>query len=69
MRKRGQASSGSLKPVAHLQGFGEPILGKLLPARIRPAKDCEITRTYIVSNASRLLPETFRKIIGSGPDR
>ena len=50
-------------------GFGEPILDKLLPARIRPAKDCEITRTYIVSNASRLLPETFRKIIGSGPDR
>jgi len=55
--------------VVHMIGFGEPILDKLLPARIRPAKDCEITRTYIVSNASRLLPETFRKIIGSGPDR
>jgi len=64
-----EASRESRKPVTHLHGFGEPLLDKLLPEKIRLAKKYGITRTYIVSNASRLLPETSRKIIGAGLDR
>ena len=47
-----EASSEKRKPVTHLHGFGEPLLDKLLPDRIQLAKNCGITRTYIVSNAS-----------------
>jgi len=64
-----EASAESRKPVTHLHGFGEPLLDKLLPDKIRLAKDYGITRTYIVSNASRLFPETARKIIGAGLDK
>ncbi len=35
----------------HLHGFGEPLLDKLLPDKIRLAKKYRITHTYIVSNA------------------
>ena len=45
------------------------MLDKLLPEKIRLAKDHGITHTYIVSNASRLFPETARKIIGAGLDK
>src|SRR4249920_3317808 len=54
------------KPVTHLHGFGEPLLDKLLAERIRLAKTLGIKRTYIVTNASRLFPETSRKIISAG---
>jgi wyosine [tRNA(Phe)-imidazoG37] synthetase (radical SAM superfamily) len=64
-----EASSESRKPVTHLHGFGEPMLDKLLPDKIRLAKECGITQTYIVTNASRLFPETSRKIIGAGLDK
>jgi len=64
-----EATSESRKPVTHLHGFGEPLLDKLLPDRIRLAKDYGITHTYIVSNASRLFPETSRKIISAGLDK
>jgi len=64
-----EASSESRKPVTHLHGFGEPLLDKLLPDKIRLAKEYGITRTYIVSNASRLFPETSRKIISAGLDK
>jgi hypothetical protein len=64
-----EASSESRKPVTHLHGFGEPLLDKLLPDKIRLAKDHGITQTYIVSNASRLFPETSRKIIRAGLDK
>ena len=64
-----EASAEKRKPVTHLHGFGEPLLDKLLPDKIRLAKDHGITRTYIVSNASRLFPETARKIIGAGLDK
>ncbi len=57
------------KPVTHLHGFGEPMLDKLLPERIRLAKAYGITHTYIVSNASLLSPETSRKIIDAGLDK
>jgi MoaA/NifB/PqqE/SkfB family radical SAM enzyme len=57
------------KPVTHLHGFGEPMLDKLLPDRIRLAKACGIKHTYIVSNASLLSPEMSRKIIDAGLDQ
>jgi MoaA/NifB/PqqE/SkfB family radical SAM enzyme len=57
------------KPVTHLHGFGEPMLDKLLPERIRLAKACGIKHTYIVSNASLLSPEMSRKIIDAGLDK
>jgi len=56
------------KPVIHLHGFGEPLLDKRLPERIRLAKTCGIKHTYIVSNAALLFPETSRKIIDAGLD-
>jgi len=64
-----EAASERHKPVTHLHGFGEPMLDKLLPDKIRLAKDLGITRTYIVSNASRLFPETSRRIIAAGLDK
>jgi hypothetical protein len=57
------------KPVTHLHGFGEPMLDKLLPERIRLAKAYGIKHTYIVSNASLLSSETSRKIIDAGLDK
>jgi wyosine [tRNA(Phe)-imidazoG37] synthetase (radical SAM superfamily) len=57
------------QPVTHLHGFGEPLLDKLLPERIRLAKAYGIKHTYIVSNASLLSPETSRKIIDAGLDK
>ncbi len=64
-----EASSEKRKPVTHLHGFGEPLLDKRLPDKIQLAKDYGITRTYIVSNASLLFPETSRKIISAGLDK
>jgi hypothetical protein len=64
-----EVSSVKRKPVTHLHGFGEPLLDKLLAERIEFAKSCGITRTYIVSNASLLFPETSRKIISAGLDK
>jgi MoaA/NifB/PqqE/SkfB family radical SAM enzyme len=40
-----------------------------LAERIELAKSCGITRTYIVSNASLMFPETSRKIISAGLDK
>jgi MoaA/NifB/PqqE/SkfB family radical SAM enzyme len=64
-----EVSSLKRKPVTHLHGFGEPMLDKLLPERIRLAKAYGIKHTYIVSNASLLSPETSRKIIDAGLDK
>jgi MoaA/NifB/PqqE/SkfB family radical SAM enzyme len=64
-----EVSSVRRKPVTHLHGFGEPLLDKLLAERIQLAKTCGITRTYLVTNASLLFPETSRKIIGAGLDK
>jgi sulfatase maturation enzyme AslB (radical SAM superfamily) len=63
-----ELSGASRKPVVHLHGFGEPLLDKLLPERIKLAKACGIKHTYIVTNASLLFPETARKIIHAGLD-
>ena len=45
------------KPVVHLHGFGEPLLDESLPERIVLAKACGIKHTYLVTNASLLVPE------------
>jgi len=63
-----ELSGASRKPIVHLHGFGEPLLDKLLPERIKLAKACGIEHTYIVTNASLLFPETSRKIIDAGLD-
>jgi len=57
------------KPITHLHGFGEPLLDRLLAEKIQLAKTCGIKRTYIVTNASLLFPETSRKIISAGLDK
>jgi MoaA/NifB/PqqE/SkfB family radical SAM enzyme len=64
-----EVSSLRRKPVTHLHGFGEPLLDKLLAERIQLARTSGIQRTYIVTNASLLLPETSRKIISAGLDK
>jgi hypothetical protein len=64
-----EVSSVRRKPVMHLHGFGEPLLDGLLAERIQLAKTSGIKRTYIVTNASLLFPETSRKIISAGLDR
>ncbi len=64
----GEVSSAGRTPVVHLHGFGEPLLDESLPERIRLAKACGIKRTYLVTNASLLFPETSRKIIEAGLD-
>ena len=63
-----EVSSTRRTPVVHLHGFGEPLLDESLPDRIRLAKTCGITRTYLVTNASLLLPEMARRIISAGLD-
>jgi MoaA/NifB/PqqE/SkfB family radical SAM enzyme len=57
------------KPVTHLHGFGEPLLDTLLAERIRLAKSCGVSNTYLVTNASLLYPETSRKLIDAGLDK
>jgi hypothetical protein len=63
-----ELSSARRQPVVNLHGFGEPLLDKLLPERIKLAKTSGIKHTYIVTNASLLFPETSRKIINAGLD-
>ncbi|MDY0222778.1 MAG: radical SAM/SPASM domain-containing protein [Desulfobacterium sp.] len=63
-----EVAKAKQKPVVHLHGFGEPLLDKLLPERIRLAKALGIKQTYIVTNASLLFPDTARRIIDSGLD-
>jgi hypothetical protein len=64
-----EVSGEKRKPVTHLHGFGEPLLDKRLPEKVRFAKDRGIKRTYFVSNASLLTPETSRKLIEAGLDK
>jgi MoaA/NifB/PqqE/SkfB family radical SAM enzyme len=64
-----EVSRAKRTPVTHLHGFGEPLLDKLLPEKIQLAKTSGIKKTYIVTNASLLTPETSRKIISAGLDK
>ena len=64
-----EASGLRRQPVRHLNGFGEPMLDKLPPERIRIAKACGIEDACIVSNASLLSPDRTGQIIAAGLDR
>ena len=52
----------------HLHNYGEPLLDKDLPRKIKLAKDCGIKHTYFVTNGSLLTPEMSRQIIEAGLD-
>ena len=52
----------------HMHNFGEPLLDKKLPERIKYAKDKGIKHVYFVSNASLLNEENTKKLIESGLD-
>jgi radical SAM protein with 4Fe4S-binding SPASM domain len=52
----------------HLHNYGEPLLDKEFPIRIRLAKDWGIEHVYFVTNASLLTPELSREIIVAGLD-
>jgi hypothetical protein len=63
-----EVSGEKRQPVVHLHGFGEPLMDELLPERIKLAKALGIKHTYLVTNASLLVPETSKKVIQSGLD-
>ncbi|MBI4681158.1 MAG: SPASM domain-containing protein, partial [Nitrospirae bacterium] len=52
----------------HLHNYGEPLLDKELPERIKLAKDLGIRHVYFVTNASLLVPDKSREIIEAGLD-
>lgn len=63
-----EVASARRTPVVHLHGFGEPLLDESLPERIMLAKSFGIRRTYLVTNASLLFPETSKRIVHAGLD-
>ena len=52
----------------HMHNFGEPLLDKKLPERIKIAKDAGVKHVYFVSNASLLDESMSEKLIDSGLD-
>ena len=52
----------------HLHNFGEPLLDKELPRRVRFAKEYGIRHTYFVTNGAMLTPEMSRDVIEAGLD-
>ena len=52
----------------HMHNFGEPLLDKKLPERIKIAKDAGIKHVYFVSNASLLNEKNSEELIDSGLD-
>ncbi len=52
----------------HLHNYGEPLIDKELPKRIKLAKEYGITHVFFVTNASLLSPELSKEIIGAGLD-
>jgi radical SAM protein with 4Fe4S-binding SPASM domain len=52
----------------HLHNYGEPLLDKKLPERIKLAKKYGIKHLYLVTNASLLPSELSEKIITAGLD-
>ena len=53
----------------HMHNFGEPLLDKKLPERIKYAKDKGIKHVYFVSNASLLTSQIAETLIKSGLDQ
>jgi radical SAM protein with 4Fe4S-binding SPASM domain len=54
--------------LMHLHGFGEPLLDKQLPDRIRMCKDAGIPRTKIFSNGDLLSGEMAERLLNCGLD-
>lgn len=52
----------------HMHNYGEPLLDRELPRRIKLAKDYGIRHVYFVTNASLLTPEKSSEIIKAGLD-
>lgn len=52
----------------NFHNYGEPLLDRLLPARIRMAKELGIRQTYFVTNASLLKPAVAEALIDAGLD-
>jgi len=52
----------------HMHNFGEPLLDKRLPERVRLAKDLGIKHVYFVTNASLLNKKNSKALIESGLD-
>lgn len=52
----------------HLHNYGEPLMDRELPKRIKLVKDCGIKHVYFVTNASLLTPKKSREIIETGLD-
>lgn len=52
----------------HLHNYGEPLLDRELPRRIRFAKEHGIGHTYFVTNGAMLTPEMSRALIEAGLD-
>jgi len=52
----------------HMHNFGEPLLDKKLPKRIKLAKDAGIEHVYFVTNASLLNEKNCEELIDSGLD-
>jgi MoaA/NifB/PqqE/SkfB family radical SAM enzyme len=52
----------------HLHNYGEPLLDKKLPDKIKLAKQLGIHHTYLVTNGSLLTPALSRQLIEAGLD-
>lgn len=52
----------------HLMFYGEPLLDKLLPEKVRLAKEAGVPTVYIVTNGSLLTPEMSKELIQAGLD-
>ena len=52
----------------HLHNFGEPLLDKELPDRIKIAKNHGIKHTFLVTNGSLLFPDVSASLIKAGLD-
>jgi MoaA/NifB/PqqE/SkfB family radical SAM enzyme len=52
----------------HLQNFGEPLIDRRLPEKIKMAKDRGIGTVKIISNASALTEKKTRQLIEAGLD-
>src|SRR5262249_26804240 len=54
--------------LMHLHGFGEPLLDKQLPQRIKLCKQSGIERVKIFTNGGLLRGQTAERLIESGVD-
>ncbi len=59
---------GHIVKRVHMHNFGEPLLDKRLPDRIKMAKELGIKHVYFVTNASLLTKESSIELIKSGLD-